>query len=459
MSPRSTQQTRTPVTLSDGWLEAVRIIQQYLRDKHSNVIDEALDELSGPVRAQAQRLTYGVIRNWMPLEAAIGCLVPKKPSVATRTILLVAGFELVEAGADEGTRAKVTHHAVEGAKYLASPREAGFVNAVLKRFPQSWARESLPTINLDEDEFTATAKLLARSHSHQRWQVEHWMELFGVDITRTLLKWNQQPAVPYIRLERGTEPLPGMKPTRWPSFYELGDTPWADVQPLLDQHRAYMQDPFSRHPVDLLDPQPGETVLDLCSAPGGKARLILDRLQGRGTLVCADLPSPRLRQLRANVLERQGELTVRIVDMRVGEVSPSKLEAMGLPVQFDAVLIDVPCSNTGVIRRRPEARFAVNSQASIGIYHEAQALLLAQALQFVRPGGRIVYSTCSIEPEENEGVVEMVLNGNTELDFPAFPDFKLTGARLSYPWVDGHDGGGAFKLVRIKEGSGTKDQG
>jgi 16S rRNA (cytosine967-C5)-methyltransferase len=171
---------------------------------------------------------------------------------------------------------------------------------------------------------------------------------------------------------------------------------------------------------------------------------------GSGTLVCIESNERRVARLRENVPDRDEAPRVRVLHAALGDLTPEDLEAAGLPGLYDAVLIDVPCSNSGVIRRRPEARWRQSDPQLMNEVVAMQTLLLDLALKFVRPGGRIVYSTCSIDARENSGVVDLVLKGLPDVEaFKPHPEFRLSASRMSYPWIDGHDGGGAFRLERV----------
>jgi len=150
--------------------------------------------------------------------------------------------------------------------------------------------------------------------------------------------------------------------------------------------------------VDLLDPRPGEFILDACAAPGGKTLLIAERMEGRGELVAMDIMEDRLDPLRDNV----GRMRLTIVRIARGDAaSETDVGALRGSRRFDRILLDVPCTNTGVFRRRPDARwrFAPSSLAEAA---RIQRALLDNAGRFLKPGGTLVYSTCSLEPEENE---------------------------------------------------------
>lgn len=192
-------------------------------------------------------------------------------------------------------------------------------------------------------------------------------------------------------------------------------------------------------PVEMLGVQAGECVLDLCAAPGGKSVALAERLGGAGRLVAVD-KSRRLARLRENVARfPQGLVEVREGDvLAVGREWAAEVAGEAL---FDAVLLDAPCSNTGVLRRRVDAKWRLSEESVL----EAAALqlaLLRAASACVRSGGRLVYSTCSVEEEENAGVVSAFLAG------PEGAGFVLREQRLSFPWECGHDGGGSFLLIR-----------
>jgi 16S rRNA (cytosine967-C5)-methyltransferase len=169
------------------------------------------------------------------------------------------------------------------------------------------------------------------------------------------------------------------------------------------------------------------------AAGGGKA----------GRLVAVDLPGDRLRRLRENLSRAPGIDAVAIgADIRRG--LPAHLAKSGLPAEFPAVLLDAPCSNTGVIRRRVDVKWRLE-EADIGRHARLQLALLSAASRFVAEGGSLVYSTCSVEPEENEGVAKAFLEGPGRR-------FSLRARDLARPWIAGHDGGAAFLFVKGSPG-------
>jgi 16S rRNA (cytosine967-C5)-methyltransferase len=219
------------------------------------------------------------------------------------------------------------------------------------------------------------------------------------------------------------------------------------VERLLADGKIYLQDPAARLAVELLAPQAGETALDLCASPGGKSLLIADALAAAaapagtapaGRVVAVDLPGARLERLKENLARVRGAEAV----LAPGDVRQPGgfLRERGLPGHFAAVLIDVPCSNTGVMRHRVDVKWRLR-EGDIGRHARQQAELLAAAARLVAPGGRLVYSTCSLEAEENENVVAAFLRGPGR-------EFSREAQVWSRPWETGHDGAGAFRLRR-----------
>lgn len=435
-----------------AWAAAARLLARWL-DRHERV-DELLDSLppglTGVERARCQHLVYGVVRHHDRLDVALGRLVSHAPRFPTRAVLLVAGYELLEAAekpAEEGLVAKIVHHAVEQAKGLTSPAEARLVNAVVRKLAPLLAEP--PPAKL------ATAEALAEYFSHPEWLVRRWLLQFGAESTRALLEWNQRPAPVYARLRPGAGEVPAfLTPTRWTGFYEVTSGHWPEVERLLKAGRIYLQDPGTRIAVGLLAPQAGETVLDLCAAPGGKSLLIADAM-GSGRLVAMDLPvadefinakavpgkpSSRIERLKENLARAQGvEVALALADLQKG--AAGMLKEHNLPVEYPAVLIDVPCSNTGVMRHRVDVKWRLQ-ESDFQKHAKQQLALLHAAARLVAPGGRLVYSTCSIDADENEKVIRAFF------DSRAGGPFKLVASETSLPWVTGHDGAAAFLLKR-----------
>ena len=419
-----------------AWPTAARLVARWLdrRERVDLLLDSLPRQLTGADRARCQHLVLGVIRHFGRIEAALGSLVAHPPRFATRAILFIAGFELIEAASDQdaGRVAKIVHHAVEQAKTLASPAEARLVNAVVRKLAPRLERGA-PMMNVSADE-------LGEFFSHPAWLVKNWLAQFGPTSTRALLEWNQQPPAVHARWRpaAGTEAVPAfLKPTAWATIFEIEPGHWPEVEALLKAGKLYLQDPATLAPMDLLQPRADETVLDLCAAPGGKSLLIADRMKS-GRLVAVDLPGPRIERLKEN-LSRSGGVNVALVQADVLKNLGPTLHEHQLPATYDAVLLDAPCSNTGVMRHRVDVKWRLQA-GDFRKHPEQQLSLLHSAARHVAPGGRLVYSTCSIDAEENEHVVRRFLAGK------AGGPFTLERSTLHYPWTSGHDGGASYLL-------------
>lgn len=428
---------------SEAWSRACELTERYLREPVRADRLFAKIPFSGvsAERRNCQFLFYGVVRNRLWLEHLLGGCLSRRPRPLVYAALCVGLFELLSAD-DDGRRARIVHSVVDGVRSLATAAEARMANAVLRRLLRSW--DGCTAIPPEPAGW-------ALRFSHPDWLVKRWLATHGERDVLELLRWNQaSPAVyivfPGAATERGGDQDQDLAATGWPGFYRWRGSDWGVLIPMIESGECWVQDPSTRHAVEVLfEGHCGSgDFLDLCAAPGGKTRAIAARLAAGGRLVSVDLPGPRFRQLEDSVKWcAQGD-RVRTLAADVRTVDGAALAAAGLPTDYDAVLIDVPCSNTGVLQRRPEVKDRLttdNLQQLVAL----QRLLLAAAANRVRPGGRLVYSSCSIEAEENSEQVQWFLAQR--------PDFTLQRAVESFPVRDGHDGGGAYLLVRSYEGS------
>jgi 16S rRNA (cytosine967-C5)-methyltransferase len=442
-SPMSTSAHSAPSAGGAGrpgaWLAAVNLIARWLerRERLDALLDTLPEGMGGAERARCQHLVFGVVRHFGRLESALGRLIAHPPRFSTRAVLFVAGFELIEAKGtpeSEGLAAKVVHHAVEQTKTLASGAEAKLVNAVVRKLIAALAGGA-PAGGV-----AATAAELAEYFSHPEWLVRMWIAQFGAEAARSLLEWNQRPATVYARWRATGEPVPDfLKPTAWAGFFEVESGKWTKVEPLLRSGKLYLQDPGTRLAVELLAPVAGETVLDVCAAPGGKSLLIGDIMK-TGKVIAMDLPGARIDRLKENLARAQG-IEVALVQADVLLEPVMALREHKLPESFSAVLIDVPCSNSGVMRHRADVKWRLQ-EGDFKKHPKQQLALLHAAARLVAPGGRLVYSTCSLDAAENERVIAEFFNSR------AGGPFKLEAKIQSLPWVTGHDGAGAFLLRR-----------
>jgi 16S rRNA (cytosine967-C5)-methyltransferase len=276
---------------------------------------------------------------------------------------------------------------------------------------------------------------------------------------RSLLEWNNAPAKVYarvntLRMNAGklvdqwrAENLDYDFVTRdWTGenlVFELKAHPPLTTLESFRQGGFYIQDPSTLLAVRELDPRPGETVLDLCAAPGGKTTFIAQLMNNEGRLVASDLADERLKLLRENCTR----LGVTCVEPIIGKpatagavASPQCGDESQTAVFFDRVLVDAPCSNTGVLRRRVDLRWRIRPD-EISRLRVTQLGLLRRAAPLLKPGGVLVYSTCSLEPEENTEVISQFLSERA--------GFKLERKRELLPFADAVDGAFVARLIKM----------
>jgi 16S rRNA (cytosine967-C5)-methyltransferase len=404
-------------------------------------------------RALCQELTYGCVRWQGTLDWLIDRQTQSRQQKPVVQILLRLGLYQIFF-LDRIPPHAAVHSTVETAKALRYEDQAGFINAVLR------------TALRDTDSLrTALAELKmtnpAAGWSHPEWLVTRWQERYGPEQTLKLLEWNNSPAKVFARAN-SLKVDPARLLEFWRSdnvTYNFVFQDWLEenlmfefkTHPPIEDMRSfkngffYVQDPSTLFAVDLLAPKPGERVLDLCAAPGGKTTYIAQRMKNEGTVVATDSSSDRLELLKENC-NRLGATCVEICRSRGDETqtssSPANLRLLtSSPTseKFDRVLVDAPCSNSGVLRRRVDLRWRVKPEELERLRKE-QLELLRRAAALVKPGGVVVYSTCSLEPEENAGVVEAFLQDNAT--------FTLDESGDVLPMRDGFDGAYAARLVR-----------
>jgi 16S rRNA (cytosine967-C5)-methyltransferase len=373
-------------------------------------------------------------------------------AAADNTIAIAGNTTAVaDATATEAHTARVVHHAVGQTKTLASAPEARLVNAVVRKLAAAFAEEKAPGKLAD-------AEQLASWFSHPDWLVRRWLAQFGAAGTRALLEWNQQPAPLYARWRTpGRAPdgaaLAWLTPTRWTNFYEVKPGNWAAVEAALAAGDLYLQDPSTRLAVELLAPRAGETILDACAAPGGKSVAMADALRANGAaadekkslIVAMDLPGARLGRLKENLARAPAGVEVALVQGDLLQAGAALFGEHDLPAEYDAVLLDAPCSNTGVMRHRVDVKWRLQPN-DFARHARQQLALLEAAARRVKPGGRLVYSTCSIDAGENGQVVAEFLTRPRGSGGDG--RFALEKSVQAQPWVDGHAGAGAFLLRR-----------
>lgn len=422
-------------TNASGWILAVGLLKKYLIKpaKADALLSNLPENISSTDRRYCQFLFLGVIRHKILIERIIEQLLSKKPRIGLKALLMVAIYEIMEM---EGEKLpKIIDFSVQTAKDLLSLGEAKLVNAVLRKVPetiQKITNEANSTNSMDSLAMTT-------KYSHPKWLVEKWIKEFGHDRTIELLKWDQSIPFIYARVENAEDEI-HLEPTKWEGFYLIHPENWGKIEKLIETGKAYIQDPSTKIAPELADIKSSDCVLDLCAAPGGKSVALARKIKkGVGQLVSVDLPGRRILRLREN-LAKIKETKYTIIESDVNDLSLNYFETLNLPTEYDVVLLDAPCSNTGVLRRRVDAKWRLK-EVDIPTMAKIQLKLLEHAALFVKPGGKLIYSTCSIEREENTAVMEQFLENCND-------QFKCIKSLVSYPWETGYDGGGSFLLIR-----------
>ena len=394
--------------------------------------------LSSIDRHLCQELSYGIIR-W---QATLDWLIARKTAAREqkpmlRNLLRMGLYQIFWLDRIPGHAA--VNETVELARQSGFPSQAGFINAVLRNYLR---------------EFDATKLLLAGlkkeqphlGHSHPEWLVARWHTRWGADQTARLMEWNNTPPKAFARVNT-LKADAGKLLLQWREedveydfvrqdwidenlVFELKSYPPLGRLPSFQQGLFYVQDSSTLLAVRELDPQPGESVLDLCAAPGGKLTYIAQLMRNEGHLLAHDTASERLKLIEQNC-SRLGVTCVQTVLPSTLNPQPSTL--------FDRILIDAPCSNTGVMRRRVDLRWRIRLE-EIGRLRVTQLGLLRQVAALLKPGGTLVYSTCSLELEENGQVVDEFLSEHAA--------FKLERTRELLPFVEGVDGTYVARMLK-----------
>ena len=406
------------------------------------------DGLTGPEAALCSRLVYGVMQNRLLLDFYLGAYCSQKidhlqPPLAE--ILRIGTYQILFL--DKVPDSAAVHQAVEQAKANGRAKASGMVNAVLRQVSRN--KEDLPPIP-DRDE----VQYLSIRYSHPKWLVKRLLALLGREETEAALAADNAPAPLTVQInplkttaEDLTAALEASGVTihrhAWvPGCLELERTGDLTALAPFRDGKFLVQDPAARLVSQIAGVRPGMRVLDVCAAPGGKSFAAALQMEDRGGIVACDLHENKLKRIREGA-ERLGLGCIR-TEAADGRVFRPEWEGA-----FDAVLVDAPCSGLGIIRKKPDIRYKKPDE--LFALPVIQRAILDNAAQYVRPGGALVYSTCTILPEENQEVTDGFLAEH--------PDFGRTPFALPDPvgetegqvtlWPHRHDTDG-FYICRME---------
>jgi 16S rRNA (cytosine967-C5)-methyltransferase len=438
-------------------------------DLKRSYVGPILDKLL-PQTNEKQRstdLVFGTIRNSGAIDTVIaefgGCPI-ERISSELLNIIRIGAYELSYCPATD--EYAIVNEAVESARVKgAGKKQTGFVNAVLRQITrhiknrqislsQADVRRTLPQTTLTGCEFdrvflpdpaASPADYFSSAFSLPKWLVDDWLKDFGTEKTRQICFASNRKAGIYLRpnsLKITTQQLSEKFRQAGIDFEISADKSMLKIKSPgqitgiigFAEGLFSVQDITTSQVVRLLKPQPGWAILDLCAAPGGKTAQLAELTDDKAKIVATDIDNLRLEKVRENV-KRLGLKSVTVVTY---ENLQKVTEQMG---NFDCVLLDVPCSNTGVLAKRPEVRYRVRPK-TITELTKMQLQLLAKAAAIIKSKGKICYSTCSIQNSENNRLVNEFLTANS--------NFVLEFEKFTLPSAGQFDCDGGYVAVIIK---------
>ena len=387
-------------------------------------------------RALATEIVIGTLRWQRALDTVIEHAAGRAIGSVDADVLLILRLSLYQLlHLDRVPAAAVVDDAVNLTRAARQTRAAGFVNAVLRTLSRQRTHLGLPPRPAAPVSHEGALEYLGITQSHPDWLVARWLDRYGFDAAAAWVEFNNATPVLTIRANRLRTTRDALRQRLLDAGVDTAPTPYAPDGLLVHGGRLpdvrgdfrglfTIQDEASQLVTRVVGAQPGETVLDLCASPGGKATAIAATMGGTGLVVACDARPRRMRLLAAAVRD-SGAPNIRLVQVGSHDDVP-------FAAAFDRILVDAPCSGLGTVRRDPDIRWR-RAEAQLAEFAAAQRTLLHRASTGLKPGGRLVYATCSSEPEENEQVVDAFL-----ADHPGFTleDVRAIDADVLAPVAD-----------------------
>ena len=430
--PRAAGQSRGPAGAKSApgaatLAAASEVVAAVVSDGRS--VDDALQATAERVdRSAIQAIALGTLRWYLRLLPAVGSLLdrPITGVPANLAALLVTGAHQVEY-----SRAPVqtsVHLAVEASRLVGAARASGFVNAVLRRFVAERAEL------LAQMSGATTDEQLAQASAHPLWLVQQLRAAWPEQLQSVLAANNEHPPMT-LRLDIAQLPTEQFM-VDWRALGRAASTvDWrpgavtlerpapVGVIPGFAVGRVSVQDAAAQLGAPLLEAGAGMRVLDACAAPGGKTLHIAQLVPGLQQLVAVDSDPVRLRLVQDNLARANAAAQLVSADLVQADMTQAAA-ALGdvlRPQSFDRILVDAPCSGTGVIRRHPDIKLLRRADDIEG-FRATQRAVLKTAFELLRPGGRLIYCTCSILPAENEQLVSEFLAGEPRARVLPWPE-------------------------------------
>lgn len=380
------------------------------------LLDQTLrtNDLNDRDRALLTELVYGALRWRGTIDARLGRQVRRSladTDALIRNLLRVTAYQLFFL--DRIPDYAAVNEAVEVAKRLRGAKSAGFVNGVLRnllRQEDSVGQSTDPVAAHQEEEF-----------SHPRWLIERWIDQFGPDQASALMHANNQRAPLVLRAnrlkgsrdrlrERLCEAGVVARPSRWaPDGIVVESAGSVEKLPGYDEGLFQIQGESAQLIAHLLAPEPGERILDACAAPGGKSCYIAELMNDSGAVIALDQSARGVERIRANA----ARLGLRAIETAQADVTQALPDALFEP--YDRILVDAPCSGLGTLRAHPEIKWR-RQPADIARLSRLQEKILRRVAGYLKLGGTLVYSTCTLTQEENDRTVEAFLARHKEFE-------------------------------------------
>ena len=411
----------------------------------------AKNKLDSRDASLATRLSYGVIQNKMLLDYYIDVWCSQR-AVHLEPVVLnslrIGGYQILFM--DKIPHSAAVNEAVEMVKRWGRPKAAGMVNAILRKFVANW-------MNMPALPQGTTADYLSVRYSHPRWLVQRLLDILGPeeteqylqknnDIVPTTIQVNPLKTTPAKLEKELTAACVAVKQHPWQEgCFEVSGTGDLESLPAFREGRFTVQDAAARLVATVAAPAPEFRVMDVCAAPGGKSFALAMDMGDKGDILSCDIHPHKLKLIE-NGAARLGLQSIRTVLADAGESHTAWIAAA------DLVVADVPCSGLGIIRKKPDIRY--KDPKELANLPKIQRRILENAAIYVRPGGTLVYSTCTVLPEENENIIQAFLSIHPEYELMPFelpkPIGKTDGQLTLWPQRFGTDG---FYICRMKRKS------
>lgn len=387
--------------------------------------------------AFVRNLVYGVLENKLLLDYCIGKLIPdsvSKMRLPDLTILRMGIYQI--ARMDSVPEYAAVNESVQLAKKYAKGR-SGFINAVLHAYVDQKMTIHLPDRTEDEIYY------LSVKYSYAPWIIRLWMESYDPEFVEDLLQSGNEIPATDIRLNWLKIMKPDLIRQLQTKGYKVAEGKYSEnclhvrgsglvASKMYQEGLFSVQDEASQLAVQMLRPEKGETVMDVCAAPGGKTLAIGERMNNQGTIIASDI-----YKRKVEMIEREAKrLGIRNITTRTWDAT--RVDS-AMVDKADKVLVDAPCSGLGVIRRKPEIKYREYSNATASLPRKQLAILSA-ASQYVKPGGVLMYCTCTINSYENERVVSEFLRKNAS--------FRMDITKQMLPNQNGTDGFFISRMIK-----------